>query len=76
MKQYRLQLGLKKIHYDTNAGLTVEQGMEACKILQEISMWMGSFANVKIQAISIQEARELLVGLQWLQKESFEEGSP
>ena len=51
--------------------LTLEQGMEACKIIQEIPQWMGSLAHVKVHAISLQEAKELLVGLKWLEKESL-----
>ena len=55
----------------SNPGLTLEQGMEACKIIQEIPQWMGSLAHVKVRAISLQEAKELLVGLKWLEKESL-----
>ena len=31
-----------------NAGLTLEQGMEACMIIQEIPRWMGSLTQVKV----------------------------
>ena len=51
-----------------NAGLTLEQGMEACMIIQEIPQWMGSLAQVKVQAVSLQEAKEILAGLKRLEK--------
>ena len=40
-----------------NAGLTLEQGMEACMIIQEIQQWMGSLAQVKVRAVSLEEAK-------------------
>ena len=55
-----------------NPGLTLEQGMEACKIIQEIPQWMGSLAHMKVRAISLQEAKELLAGLKRLEKESLQ----
>ena len=39
-----------------NAGLTVEQGMKACRILQEIPRWMGSITHLKVWAIRIRIA--------------------
>ena len=54
-----------------NAGLTLEQGMEACMIIQEIPWWMGSLAQVKVQAVSLQEAKEILAGLKHLEKETL-----
>ena len=54
-----------------NPCLTLEQWMEACKVIQEIPQWMGSLAHVKVCAISLQEAKELLVGLKQLEKESL-----
>ena len=51
-----------------NAGLTLEQGMEACMIIQEIPRWMGSLAQVKVRAVSLQEAKEILAGLKCLEK--------
>ena len=54
-----------------NAGLTLEQGMEACMIIQEIPQWMGSLAQVKVRAVSLQEATEILVGLKCLEKETL-----
>ena len=52
-----------------NAGITLEQEMEACRILQQIPHWMGSLAHVKVSAISLQEAKELLAGLKQLERE-------
>ena len=54
-----------------NAGLTLEQGMEACMIIQEIPRWMGSLAQVKVRAVSLQEAKEILAGLKCLEKETL-----
>ena len=51
-----------------NAGLTLEQGMEACTIIQEIPRWMESLTQVKIRAVSLQEAKEILAGLKHLEK--------
>ena len=42
--------------------------MEACMIIQEIPWWMGSLAQVKVQAVSLQEAKEILAGLKHLEK--------
>ena len=52
-------------------GLTLEQGMEACTIIQEIPRWMGSLAQVKVRAVSLQEAKEILAGLKRLEKETL-----
>ena len=54
-----------------NASLTLEQGMEACIIIQDIPQWMGSLAQVKVQAVSLQEAKEILAGLKCLEKETL-----
>ena len=54
-----------------NAGLTLEQGMEACIIIQEIPRWTGSLAQVKVRAVSLQEAKDILVGLKHLEKETL-----
>ena len=54
-----------------NAGLTLEQGMEACMIIQEIPRWMGSLAQVKVRAVSLQEAKKILAGLKCLEKETL-----
>ena len=51
-----------------NASLTLEQGMEACMIIQEISWWKGSLAQVKVRAVSLQEAKKILAGLKCLEK--------
>ena len=53
------------------AGLTVEQGMEACKIIGNITSWMGDVASVKVKAISLTEAGELVRGMKRLEKESL-----
>ena len=54
-----------------NASLTLEQGMEACMIIQEIPRWMGSLAQVKVRVVSLQEAKEILAGLKRLEKETL-----
>ena len=53
------------------AGLMVEQGMEACKIIGNITTWMGDVASVKVKAISLKEAGELVRGMKRLEKESL-----
>ena len=53
------------------AGLTVEQGMEACKIIGNITTWMGDIATIKVKAISLNEAAELVRGMKRLEKESL-----
>ena len=40
-------------------------------IIQEIPRWMGSLAQVKVRAVSLQEAKELLAGLKRLEKENL-----
>ena len=45
--------------------------METCMIIQEIPRWMGSLAQVKVQAVSLQEAKEILAGLKCLGKENL-----
>ena len=42
------------------AGLSVEQGMEACQIIGNITAWMGHVASVKVKAISLVEADEMV----------------
>ena len=37
-------------------------------IIQEIPRWMGSLAQVKVRAVSLQEAKEILAGLKRLEK--------
>ena len=46
--------------------LSVEQGMEACQIITEISMWMGKLAKFKVWAVSLQEATDIVNGLKRL----------
>ena len=53
------------------AGLTVEQSMEACKLISSIPVWMGYVAKVKARAISLQEANDMIVGLKRLNKENL-----
>ena len=53
------------------AGLSVEQGMEACQILGNITSWMGQVASIKVKAISLDEADELIRGMKRLEKESL-----
>ena len=42
--------------------------MDACMIIQEIPRWMRSLSQVKVQAVSLQEAKEILAGLKCLEK--------
>ena len=53
------------------AGLSLEQGMEACCLVTEIPTWMGSLAKYTVRAISTTEAQELVQGLKRLEKEDF-----
>ena len=53
------------------AGLSLEQGMEACRMVTEIPTWMGSLAKYTVYAISTTEAQELVQGLKHLEKEDF-----
>ena len=53
------------------AGLSLEQGMEACRFVTEIPTWMGSLAKYTVCAISTAEAQELVQGLKHLEKEDF-----
>ena len=42
-------------------------------IIQEIPQWMGSLTQVKVQGVSLQEAKEILAGLNCLEKGDPEE---
>ena len=53
------------------AGLSLKQGMEACRLVTEIPTWMGSLAKYTVHAISTTEAQELVQGLKCLEKEDF-----
>ena len=53
------------------AGLSVKQGIEASQILAEIPTWMGNLAKLTMQAVSIQEASDMFVGLKRLEKENY-----
>ena len=55
----------------SQAGLTVEQGMEACKIIGNITSWMGDVASIKVKVISLSEASEMVCGMKRLEKESL-----
>ena len=44
----------------SQAGLSVEQGMEACQIIDNITSWMGHVASVKVKAISLAEADDMV----------------
>ena len=58
------ELGSVIAFYNTKgspqAGLSVEQGMEACQVLGNITSWMGHVASVKVKAISLGEADEMV----------------
>ena len=53
------------------AGLTVEQSMEACKLISSIPVWMGYAAKIKARVISLQEENDMIVGLKRLDKEDL-----
>ena len=53
------------------AGLTLEQGMEACRILSEIPSWMGQLAKYMVQALSLDEAKDLVARLKRLERENL-----
>ena len=42
------------------AGLSIEQGMEACQVIGNITSWMGHVTSVKVKAISLGEADEMV----------------
>ena len=52
-------------------GLTVEQSMEACKLISSIHVWMGYGAKIKARAISLQEVNDMIMGLKRLDKEDL-----
>ena len=56
----------------TGAGLTVEQGMEACQVIAEIPSWMGKLTKFKVRAVSLQEATDIVNGLKRLERENFQ----
>ena len=45
------------------AGLSLEQGMEVCRLIAEIPIWMGNLAKYTVHAMSINEGQELVQGL-------------
>ena len=53
------------------AGLSLEQGMEACWLVTEIPTWMGNLAKYTVHGISITEAQELIQGLKQLEREDL-----
>ena len=53
------------------AGLTLEQGMEACRVLSGISSWMGQLAKYTVRALSLDEAKDVVAGLKRLEKENL-----
>ena len=53
------------------AGLSVEQGMEACQVIGNITSWMGHIALVKVKTISLGEADEMVLGMKRLERESL-----
>ena len=54
------------------AGLTLEQGMEACRILSEIPSWMGRLAKYTVRALSLDEAKDLVARLKRLERENLQ----
>ena len=53
------------------AGLTLEQGMEACQILSGIPSWMGQLVKYTVRALSLDEAKDVVAGLKRLERENF-----
>ena len=53
------------------AGLTLEQGMEACRILSGIPSWMGQLAKYMVRALSLDEAKDMVAGLKRLERENL-----
>ena len=53
------------------AGLTLEQGMEACRVLSGIPSWMGQLAKYMVRALSLDEAKDVVAGLKRLEKENL-----
>ena len=54
------------------AGLMLEQGMEACRILSEIPSWMGQLAKYTVRALSLNEAKDVVAGLKRLERENLQ----
>ena len=50
------------------AGLSLKQGMEACRLVAEIPTWMRNLVKYTVCAISTNEVQELVQGLKWLEK--------
>ena len=53
------------------AGLTLEQGMEACRVLSGIPSWMGQLAKYTVRALSLDEAKDVVAGLKRLERENL-----
>ena len=53
------------------AGLMLEQGMEACRVLSRIPSWMGQLAKYTVRALSLDEAKDVVAGLKRLEKENL-----
>ena len=53
------------------AGLSLAQGMEACRLVTEIPTWMGNLAKYTVHAINITEVQELIQGLKQLEREDL-----
>ena len=45
--------------------------MEACKLISSIPVWMGYAAKIKARVINLQEANDMIVGLNRLHKEDL-----
>ena len=53
------------------AGLMLEQGMEACRVLSGIPSWMEQLAKYTVRALSLDEAKDVVAGLNRLEKENL-----
>ena len=53
------------------AGLMLEQGMEACRVLSGIPSWMGQLAKYTVRALSLDEAKDVVAGLKRLERENL-----
>ena len=53
------------------ASLLHDQGVVASKAITNIPTWMGYFARLRVQCVSVSEASEILVGCKRLEKEHW-----
>ena len=53
------------------AGLSLEQGMDACRLIAEIPTWVGNLVKYTVSTIHTNEVEELVQGLKQLEKDNL-----